>query len=256
MTYFLCDLVNYVKEDLWIEEHNIPFESKTYDKKKQETIYKNCFLYYDTADLIDKLPDNIEFLNLDEEISTIHGGNVYQIYSDGGSFNNGKKDKDKPVFGSMATIVTLNNKTELFNEGSAEEDATNNFCELNAGLKGLKFIFENYELNKNDIIIMNSDSQYLMKGINEWMAGWIRRGWKNNNGEKISNFESWQELYKLMKTIKNDYNVKVLTCWVRGHQSDNNSLVVEYNNKCDIICNEQLNILLEEHNLPTRKIKY
>jgi ribonuclease HI len=247
MKYFLVTLENYDKDDLWIENQNIPFRKKKFIPKKKSYLYFDCFFNKDNIELIDYLPKNIEIFEMNE---TPKKTDVYYIYSDGGSFNNGRKDPNKPVFGSMTTIICKNNK-EIFKTYDALEDVTNNYCEVTAGLNGLLYVQENEDMD-NSLIIMSSDSQYLMKGINEWMTGWIQRGWKNNEGKPISNSKQWKTMYKIL--MKHD---NILTCWVRGHQDndEDESRIIKYNNECDYLCNVALNNILLEHGLPTRKLK-
>jgi ribonuclease HI len=55
-----------------------------------------------------------------------------------------------------------------------------------------------------------SDSQYLVKGLNEWIDGWKRRGWRRKEGP-VLNVELWQELDRLRLTHR------ITAEWVRGH---------------------------------------
>ena len=55
-----------------------------------------------------------------------------------------------------------------------------------------------------------SDSQYLVKGVAEWLPGWKRRGWRRKAGP-IENLELWQELDR--ELVRH----RVQTVWVRGH---------------------------------------
>jgi ribonuclease HI len=240
MVYLLatleCNMDNYIENNL------IPF-------KKKIKIRKDCFKYVDciifnkTFNLI-KDNDKIKILEYKKEDS-----DIYYIYSDGGSYNNGYKNKDDIEIGSYANVITINNKEIVSQYSKAELNITNNYSELFASISGIRFLMNNYEINKTDKIILCSDSQYLMKGINEWMEGWIKRGWKNNENKPTLNKELWVE----MKNYLDNFNL--FTLWCRGHQTDNDNIYIKYNNICDIECNKSINIILSEHGKPIRKIK-
>lgn len=72
------------------------------------------------------------------------------------------------------------------------------------------------------------DSQYVLKGLKEWRAGWERRGWKNSAGEPVANQELWKRLFH----VADERNVT--TRWVKGHAGD------KYNEQADALANEGL----------------
>jgi ribonuclease HI len=242
------------KKSLWIENHNIPFKSKI-NKALGTSIYESCYFSKDNLDLIDEingLNGELEInLNGKELSDYVHKGDVYTIISDGGSFNNGYRDKDKPMFGSYATVILKNNE-KIYEFTDAEEDITNNYSELFAGIFGLRYILEKDPNARESLVIMSSDSQYLMKGINEWLKGWIKRGWKNNEGKTIPNLELWKEMNGYLRG-KDSFN-NILTCWVKGHDDASKNIFYRYNSVCDYMCNCSINSILQENGLPTRKI--
>ncbi len=90
-------------------------------------------------------------------------------------------------------------------EGSGGESrTTNNRMELLGAIEGLK------SLDKPARVRLVSDSQYLVKGLNEWIDGWKRRGWRRKEGP-VMNVELWQELDRLRAI----HQIKAE--WVRGH---------------------------------------
>ena len=90
-------------------------------------------------------------------------------------------------------------------EGSGgESSTTNNRMELLGAIEGLK------SLDKPARVRLVSDSQYLVKGLNEWIDGWKRRGWRRKEGP-VMNVELWQELDRLRAI----HQIKAE--WVRGH---------------------------------------
>jgi ribonuclease HI len=60
-------------------------------------------------------------------------------------------------------------------------------------------------------VTITTDSQYLVKGMTEWLSGWIKRGWVNSKKEEVVNRDLWERLLALSKVHK------VKWSWVRGH---------------------------------------
>jgi ribonuclease HI len=86
-----------------------------------------------------------------------------------------------------------------------EADTTNNRMELMAAIAGLE------ALKVSCDVVLHTDSQYVKKGINEWMPNWIRRGWKTAAGEPVKNKDLWERL-----AIANTRH-QVEWKWVKGH---------------------------------------
>ena len=75
-----------------------------------------------------------------------------------------------------------------------ERETTNNKMELTAVIRGLEALKEPCE------VTLYADSKYVGQGIESWMAGWKRRGWKRKEGSKlvpVKNIELWQRLDEL-----------------------------------------------------------
>lgn len=100
--------------------------------------------------------------------------------------------------------------------------ATNQIAELRAAIEGLKLTPEGAE------VLLKSDSQYTLKGISEWRAGWERRGYRNAAGQPVANLELWKELWAAADVRK------VRTQWVKGHNGD------VMNERCDCLANEAI----------------
>jgi ribonuclease HI len=62
-------------------------------------------------------------------------------------------------------------------------------------------------------VVFTSDSQYLVKGMDEWVRGWMARGWKRKEGP-ILNLELWQAAVDAVR----DGGHQMQWCWVRGHE--------------------------------------
>ena len=82
---------------------------------------------------------------------------------------------------------------------------TNNRMELQAAIEGLKV------LNQRCDVLITTDSQYVRKGITEWLAGWKRNGWKTAAKKPVKNDDLWRELDELTQAHQ------VQWAWVKGH---------------------------------------
>lgn len=120
-----------------------------------------------------------------------------QLFSDGACLGN-------PGPGGWAYILRHPETGKERERSGGDDQTTNNRMELMAVIQGLEALSEptNVELV--------GDSQYVLKGISEWMPGWKKKGWKKKGGP-IMNLELWQRLDKLAMK----HNVKVT--WVKGH---------------------------------------
>lgn len=115
-----------------------------------------------------------------------------EIYTDGACSGN-------PGPGGWGTILRWNGHEKELHGG--ERETTNNRMELMAVIKGLE------ALSRRCQVDLYTDSQYVQKGVTEWMAGWKRKGWP----ERIKNQDLWQTLDALL--AKHDVRMH----WVRGH---------------------------------------
>jgi len=86
----------------------------------------------------------------------------------------------------------------------SEPATTNNRMALRSAIEGLR------ALRRTCDVVFTSDSQYLIRGMSEWVPGWIRRGWRRKGGA-IENEELWREL------VDEAARHRVRWEWVRGH---------------------------------------
>lgn len=101
-----------------------------------------------------------------------------------------------------------------------ELDTTNNRMEMTAVIEALK------ALKRPCKIVLHIDSQYVQKGITEWMDGWLRRDWKTADKKPVKNVDLWQELNQ--QVALHDITWK----WVKGHAGDPG------NERADALANE------------------
>jgi len=86
-----------------------------------------------------------------------------------------------------------------------ERETTNNRMELMAAIRGLE------SLTRPCAVALTTDSQYVMKGATEWMAGWKRKGWKTAGNKPVKNVDLWKQLAKALSPHTVEWH------WVRGH---------------------------------------
>jgi ribonuclease HI len=89
----------------------------------------------------------------------------------------------------------------------SEPATTNNKMALRSAIEALRILSRK---GRRLRVRFTSDSQYLVKGMNEWVAGWKSRGWRRKEGE-IENLALWQELETLVRSHAVEWQ------WVRGH---------------------------------------
>lgn len=101
---------------------------------------------------------------------------------------------------------------------------TNQIAELTAAIEGLSRVPE------GAVVELVSDSQYVLKGLTEWRAGWERRGFRNAKNEPVANLALWKRLYAVADARR------LKTRWVRGHNGDT------YNERADALANQALRL--------------
>ena len=124
------------------------------------------------------------------------------IYTDGASRGN-------PGPGGWGAIVIRDN--EVVELGDGETHTTNNKMELTAAIKAFEFV-EKLEPRSHKLeAVVHTDSEYVMKGMTEWIERWQRKGWKTANKKPVLNQNLWQELLELTKDKKVEWK------YVAGH---------------------------------------
>jgi len=86
-----------------------------------------------------------------------------------------------------------------------EADTTNNRMELQAAIEGLR------ALKRPSKVVLTTDSQYVRKGITEWIANWKARGWKTASKSTVKNRDLWMQLDELSQEHDIEWH------WVKGH---------------------------------------
>ncbi len=89
-----------------------------------------------------------------------------------------------------------------------EPSTTNNRMELLAVIEALRL------LKRPCRVVVHTDSQYVQKGMNEWLPNWKRRGWRTADRQPVKNADLWQELDAQASRHALTWR------WVRGHAGD------------------------------------
>lgn len=132
------------------------------------------------------------------------------IYTDGACRGN-------PGPGGWGVVLQYkDNKKELY---GGEQNTTNNRMEMMAVIKALE------SLSRSCKVRISSDSQYVLKGITEWMQNWKLRGWKTAAKKPVKNEDLWRRLDAAVDT----HNIEWI--WVKGHAGD------EGNERADKLAN-------------------
>jgi len=87
----------------------------------------------------------------------------------------------------------------------AERQTTNNRMELTAVIRGLE------ALSEPSRVRVVTDSQYVVRGMTEWIHSWQRKGWRNAAREPVKNRELWERLLELSRKHQISWQ------WIRGH---------------------------------------
>ncbi len=135
------------------------------------------------------------------------------IYTDGAC-------KGNPGPGGWGAILFYGDKKKEITGG--EPATTNNRMELMAAIQALEL------LNRPCKVELHTDSQYVMKGIQEWIRGWKARGWKTADKSPVKNDDLWKRLDAARDRHDVDW------CWVKGHAGH------PLNERADALANEGL----------------
>ncbi len=114
--------------------------------------------------------------------------------------------KGNPGLGGWGALLRQGQHEKTLYGG--EPNTTNNRMELMAVIQALK------ALKRPCDVIVHTDSQYVQKGMSEWLANWKRRGWRTADKKPVKNADLWQELDLLVAQHELTWR------WVRGHAGD------------------------------------
>ncbi|MBW1668438.1 MAG: ribonuclease HI [Deltaproteobacteria bacterium] len=131
---------------------------------------------------------------------------IVQIFADGACSGN-------PGPGGYGAILKYGDKVKEISGCSPR--TTNNRMEMMAVIESLKLIKK-----PSDIVII-TDSNYVVKGMTDWVNGWRKKGWLNSRKKPVLNRDLWQEILKLSKPHNIEWK------WIKGHNGH------KENERCD-----------------------
>jgi ribonuclease HI len=141
---------------------------------------------------------------------------LVELYTDGACSQN-------PGPGGWAFILRDGPTRQERESSGGEADSTNNRMELMAVIEGLR------ALKRPCQVELYSDSKYVLQGMQSWMAGWKKNGWRRRDGNKwepVKNVELWQALDEAMQMHSINFH------HVRGHSGH------PENERCDVLAVE------------------
>ena len=138
------------------------------------------------------------------------------LYCDGACRGN-------PGPGGYGVILRCDGREREISGSSAH--TTNNRMELTGAIEGLR------ALHRRCRVRIVTDSQYLKKGMTEWIHDWIRRGWKTAAKKSVLNRDLWESLLAICSRHEVTWE------WVKGHAGH------EFNERCDQLANEAIDRL-------------
>lgn len=145
--------------------------------------------------------------------------NVVELFTDGACRGN-------PGPGGWAALLRCRGHTKTLK--GAEAGTTNNRMEMMAAIMGLE------ALKRPSRVRLTTDSQYVCKGLTEWLAQWKRRHWLTADKKPVKNEDLWQRLDRAAG--RHDLRVE----WVRGHAGH------PENEEVDRLANTAIDAMLEE----------
>jgi len=138
-----------------------------------------------------------------------------EIYTDGGCSGN-------PGPGGWAFVMvqkTYQGEVVVAEKRGAEANTTNNRMELMAVISALKALKQKKDLPRQAVVC--TDSQYVQKGITEWIHKWKQNSWHTSDKKPVKNQDLWLLLDKLAEELTITWK------WVKGHAGNH------YNERCD-----------------------
>lgn len=131
-----------------------------------------------------------------------------RVWADESCLGNGREGENPGGAGGLIEYRHPKaGKLSRFDYWISEPATTNNRMALRSAIEALRILSRKGNRLR---VQFTSDSQYLVKGMNEWVRGWQARGWKRKGGE-IENLSLWKELSEAAKAHHIEWQ------WVRGH---------------------------------------
>lgn len=144
---------------------------------------------------------------------TQNDAKVVELFSDGACSGN-------PGPGGYGAILRYGETVREIS--GCEPRTTNNRMELRAIIEGLRL------LKRPCRVRVVTDSNYVVKGMTQWIRGWVAKNWINSGKKPVLNRDLWEELLALSKVHRVEWQ------WVRGHRGH------KENERCDALAREAI----------------
>lgn len=143
---------------------------------------------------------------------------VEKIYTDGACSGN-------PGPGGWGTVLYFADGG-IHEMGGGARQTTNNRMEMQAAIAGLTWLRDS---GQTQAVAIYTDSEYVLKGITQWIAGWKRRGWVNSAKKPVLNRDLWEQLDQVTTDVNQALDKPLQWVYVRGHSGNVG------NERCDTI---------------------
>ena len=129
----------------------------------------------------------------------------------------------------VLVLETFQGAKVLAEKFGAEKETTNNRMELMAVIAALEALKGMKQGRKAQVF---TESQYVQKGMTEWIQGWKRNGWRTSDKKPVKNQDLWQRL----DALASDFSIT--WTWVKGHAGN------RYNERCDALTQKAINSII------------
>ena len=143
---------------------------------------------------------------------------IVEIFTDGACSGN-------PGPGGYGAILKY--RGQVKEVSGCELETTNNRMEMTAIIEALR------QLKRPCKIKVITDSNYVVKGMTEWLPGWVRRKWMNSQKKPVLNRDLWEELMKLNQAHQ------IRWIWIKGHNGH------PENERCDQLARDAIKDCLQ-----------
>lgn len=133
------------------------------------------------------------------QISAVPNDQKVEIWTDGAC-------KGNPGPGGWGALLKFGHVEKTLHGG--EPQTTNNRMEMMAVIEALRI------LKRPCQVVLHVDSQYVMKGMTEWIHSWKTRGWRTADKKPVKNADLWQQMDEQVQRHQIDW------IWVKGHNGD------------------------------------
>jgi ribonuclease HI len=129
-------------------------------------------------------------------MTTARASQTVEVFTDGACLGN-------PGPGGWAALLRLGTREKELSGGEAE--TTNNRMELMAAIAGIE------ALKRACTVVVTTDSEYVRRGVEEWVKRWQANGWRTSDKKPVKNRDLWERLSAALESHEVSWR------WVRGH---------------------------------------